>query len=496
MQIVRDLAGYSYGRSDLVRRAMSKKKKDVMDLERHVFIHGSQALGVPGALARGVSQEAAERIFDEMAAFASYAFNKSHAAAYAVNAVQTAWLKYHHPPEFMAAMMNSFLGATTTIAKYIHYCRSRGIPLLPPHVNASLARFRVDRDREGRKGIRFGMAAIRSIGEKAVTSIVKEREARGPYRDIFDFCRRLDSEQVNKRAVESLIKAGCFDGLGGSRVQCMQVYEAVMDEGHNTKRNNIRGQVSLFDQALNAPQMNDTPGYPDLTEYPPQVLLAMEKEMTGVYISGHPLDEYAPALDSLPHNTAFVEELKEREDGGVSEDGLPVRMGGMLVSVRPKATRKGSMMAFIVIEDLTGQIECLLFPATYERYQHLLKEDTAVLITGKLSIREDEETKLLVDSMEPLSNGRPKAAPLPAPARAKLAPIKLYLQLRRSEFPSCEDVLTRMRGDIPVYLNLPEEGVTLLAPESWWCDDADDARANLLEYLPKERIRIVRSASS
>lgn len=496
MQIVRDLGGYSYGRSDLVRRAMAKKKKDVMDKERQVFIHGAKELGVPGALSRGVSEEAAVRIFEEMAAFASYAFNKSHAAAYAVNAVQTAWLKYHYPAEFMAAMMNSFLGATTTIAGYIHYCRTKGIPLFPPHVNHSFARFTVDHDKQGQKGIRFGMAAIKSIGEKAVAAIVAEREARGPYKDIFDFCRRVNSDQVNKRAVESLIKAGCFDGLGGSRVQCMQVYEAVMDAGSHSKRNNIAGQLSLFEVAAAALPREREHSYPQLPEYPYKVLLAMEKEMTGVYISGHPLDEYSKTLDSLPHNTAFVEELKEREDGGLSEDGLQVRMGGMLVSVRAKATRKGSMMAFLQLEDLTGQIECLLFPAIYERYQKDLQEDTAVLLTGRLSVREDEETKLLVDSIQPLApaiqpevKAKPKAQPLSL--LAKSAPVKLYLKLKRSQMPDCEGVLRRMPGEIPVYLNLPDEGITLLAPQDWWCEDADDAKANLLEYLRTDDIKVV-----
>ena len=494
MQIVRDLAGYSYGRSDLVRRAMSKKKHDVMMKERQFFIYGSEEDGVPGAVKRGVSPKAAEKIFDEMAAFASYAFNKSHAAAYAVNAVQTAWLKYHYPEEFMAAMMNSFLGSATAVANYIHYCRKNQIPVMPPHVNHSAAKFTVGHNEEGRKGIVFGLAAIKSIGEKAVQRIIQEREARGNYRDIFDFCRRMDSESINKLAVESLIKAGCFDGLGGTRVQCINVYKEVLDAGSATRRNNIAGQVSLFDLAAGAAPRQEATPYPDLPEYPWRIRLAMEKEVTGVYISGHPLDEYAQALDGLTYNTAYVTELTEREDHGLSEDGRQVQMGGMIVALRAKATRKGSMMGFAQLEDLTGQIECLLFPATWERYGRDLSEDTAVLITGKLSVREDEETKLLADRIVALTPGGAPAKPQPPPdpaVLAKQAPVKLYLKLQRSQMPCCEAVLHKMQGNIPVYLNLPDEGLTLLAPMHWWCDDADDARANLLDCLPKEHIKVV-----
>ena len=494
MQIVRDLAGYSYGRSDLMRRAMSKKKKDIMDKERHVFVHGSPKDGVPGAMANGVSEQAAEAIFDEMTGFASYAFNKSHAAAYGVNAVQTAWLKYHHPAEFMAAMMNSFLGVATAVANYIHYCRKHQIPVLAPHINESGARFSVGYDDQGRKGIRFGLAAIRSIGEKAVASIVAERQQRGKFRDIFDFCRRINTDLVNKRAVESLIKAGCFDGLGASRVQCIYVFEGIMDAGSQMKRQNIAGQTSLFEAVESAPESIQHQRYPDLKEYPLNVRLQMEKEMTGVYITGHPLDAYVDQLDSLPHNTAFIAQIKEQEDLGLSHDGLKVRMGGIVVSQRAKATRKGNMMGFCVLEDLMGQIECLFFPAVYERFYRDLAVDQAVLISGKLSVREDEDTKLIVDSVSLLDN---MDADLPRPPRrspaelAKEAPVKIYLRLRRAQVSDCEDVLKRMRGDIPVYLNFPDENLTLLTPPDWWCDDAIDARANLLEYLDKDDIRVV-----
>jgi len=495
MQIVRDLAGYSYGRSDLVRRAMSKKKKDVMDKERRIFIYGSTDDKVPGAVAKGISPKAAEMIFDEMATFASYAFNKSHAAAYGVNAVQTAWLKYYYPAEFMAAMMNSFLGVSTAIANYIHYCRKNGIPILAPHINLSGAKFSVGKDPQGKKGILFGLAAIRSIGEKAVESIVRERKAHGPYHDIYDFCRRVSTDSLNKRAVESLIKAGCFDGLGANRVQCMAVYEGIMDAGSSIKRNNITGQTSLFEQAGEDAAVKQKNIYPQLKEYPAKALLAMEKEMCGVYITGHPLDEYADVLDKLPCNTAWIAQLKEQEDSGLSQDSAQVRMGGLVVNLRAKATRKGNMMGFCTLEDLTGQIECLFFPAVYERCYKDLALDQAVIVTGKLSVREDEETKLLVDSVSALDRVRepkPQKQHLSPAALAKDAPVKLYLRLNRNQMPHCEGVLKKMHGDIPVYLNFPDENTTLLAPPEWWCDDALDAQANLLEYLKIQDIRVVR----
>ncbi len=490
MQIVRELAGYSYGRSDLVRRAMSKKKHDVMARERHNFVYGLPEEDVLGAVARGIRPEAAEQIFDEMTSFASYAFNKSHAAAYGIVSVQTAWLKKHYPAEYMAAVMSSMIGNAPKIAGYIHYCRKAGIPLLPPSINQSIGKFTVSIE-NGAKCIRFGLSAVKGIGEKAVESIVREREEHGAFTSIFDFCSRLNSEFVNKRCVESLIKSGSFDGLGGNRNQCFQVYEQVMDANAQRKRNNIKGQVSLFETATPLRQQSVRESYPPLDEYPWHQLLSMEKEMTGVYISGHPLNEYADALDGMSCNTAYIDELNEREDKGLSEDGKNVQMGGLVVALRPKATRKGGMMAFLTLEDLTGQIECLLFPQVYERFAHTLKQDSAVKLTGKLSVREDEDTKLLIDNIEPLNNQKAAEPPLSDTERARIADTKVYVRLCRDDMPECERILKKMPGNIPVYLNLPEEGITLLSPRDWWCDDGDDARANLLDIVPLENIKVV-----
>jgi len=490
MQIVRDLAGYSYGRSDLVRRAMAKKKKDVMAKERQKFIYGSPDENIPGAVSRGVSPEVAEAIFDEMTAFASYAFNKPHAACYAMVSLQTGYLKCHYPAEFMASQMNSFTGNAGKIAGYIYYCRQKGIPILPPRINSSMRKFTVDRTPDGRLGIRFGMGGVKNVGDKAVDAIVRERNAHGPFRDIFDFCRRMGGEEINKRAVESLIKAGCFDELGAKRVQCMAVFESAMDSQTNQRKQNVLGQVSFFDFGQSGEDMHTEETYPPLNEYPLKELLAQEKEMTGVYCSAHPLDEYAEYLKKLSMNTQVLSEIAEQEDHGIDRDGERAVMGGIIAEMHSKATRKGAMMGFITLEDQTGQVECLLFPKVYERYHRELAADQPVLVTGRLSIREDEEIKLVADVIEPLI--APKVPDNRTDAqRARDAKTKLYLRIQRDQLPRIREMLERMPGDIPVYLNIPAENITLLAPKTMWVDDALDARATLMSELNDQDMKVV-----
>ena len=491
MQIVRDLAGYSYGRSDLVRRAMAKKKKDVMAAERKNFVYGSEKEHVPGAVNRGVPAAVAEHIFDEMTAFASYAFNKAHAACYAVVAVQTGWLKYYYPAEFMAAMMNSVVGNAAKVAAYIQYCRKKEIPVLPPHVNFSDRKFTVETNKEGVKCVRMGMSGVKNVGNSAVDAIVQERKLSGPYRDVFEFCRRIDSEAVNKRAVESLIMAGCFDHMGATRLQCMRVFDQALEANSNKRRQNVAGQISLFDMGQPTAGLAIEDTYPDVGEYPYKQLLSMEKEMTGVYVSGHPLDEYRKELEALEINTAWVAELKERPDAGIDEDGRQVVMGGILTALRPKATKKGAMMGFITLEDLTGQIECLLFPRIFERYNKLLELDMPVLLTGHLSVREEEDTKLLVDVVEPLVQLPPPEEPMSDIERAKRSPVKLYLRMQRSQMDEVKEVLQRQPGKVPVYMNFPDEGITLLAPRDWWCEDAEDMLATLMTTLPEKDMKVV-----
>lgn len=491
MQIVRDLAGYSYGRSDLVRRAMAKKKKDVMAAERKNFVYGSEKEHVSGAVNRGVPAAVAEHIFDEMTAFASYAFNKAHAACYAVVAVQTGWLKYYYPAEFMAAMMNSVVGNAAKVAAYIQYCRKKEIPVLPPHVNFSDRKFTVETNKEGVKCVRMGMSGVKNVGNSAVDAIVQERRLSGPYRDVFEFCRRIDSEAVNKRAVESLIMAGCFDHMGATRLQCMRVFDQALEANSAKRRQNVVGQISLFDMGQPTADLAIEDTYPDVGEYPYKQLLSMEKEMTGVYVSGHPLDEYRKELEALEINTAWVAELKERPDAGIDEDGRQVVMGGILTALRPKATKKGAMMGFITLEDLTGQIECLLFPRIFERYNKLLELDMPVLLTGHLSVREEEDTKLLVDVVEPLVQLPPPEEPMSDIERAKRSPVKLYLRMQRSQMDEVKEVLQRQPGKVPVYMNFPDEGITLLAPRDWWCEDAEDMLATLMTTLPEKDMKVV-----
>ena len=539
MQIVRDLAGYSMGRSDLVRRAMAKKKKDVMAKEREVFIYGSEEMGVPGAIKNGVSKEAAEQIFDEMTAFASYAFNKPHAACYAVVSLQTAYLKKHYPAEFMAAIMNSVVGNAGKIAGYIQYCRKNGIPLLPPSINASMRKFTVDRDKDGRLGIRFGMGGVKNVGGNAVDHIVREREKNGPYKNIFDFCRRVGGEDVNKRTVESLIMAGCFDNMGAYRTQCMAVFEGAMDAESNVRKSNVLGQVSLFDMGgMGQELMPLADEYPPLNEYIPREKLNQEKEVTGVYISGHPLDEYVHLLDKLPVNSHYLADLQEREDMGLAEDGRRVSMRGIIVEAHGKATRKGELKGFKTLEDLTGQVECLIFPRTYEKIGHEMQQDTVVLLSGRLSVREEEAPKLIVDTIEPLKDAEksilealemdshprqkprkkeekaqaekqpeektpavneqkiPASVTVSSAARAKNAPVKMYLRLSRSRMEKLPQLLSGLEtGDVPVYLNIPDEGVTLLAPEEMWLKDAEKGRSRLMLELGADNVKITENGA-
>ena len=522
MQIVRDLAGYSYGRSDLVRRAMAKKKHKVMAQEREYFIHGKLnddgTIDVPGCVRNGVPEEVASHLYDEMTAFASYAFNKSHAAAYAVVCIETAWLKRYHPVPFMAAILNSVYGNPAKIAAYIQYCRSRGIAILPPDVNRSQWKFTVAKAPDGQLGILFGLGAVKTVGQGAVDAIIRERK-NGAYRDIFDFCRRIDTSECNKRVVESLIKAGAFDGMVGNRPQLMAVFESAMDANSSLRKQTVDGQISLFDMAFGgAPLVQENHTLPNLPDYPLRQRLALEKEIAGVYITGHPLDDYRDVLGKLPFSTADLDGLEEREDRGLSLDGQIVDMGGILTEVKGKATKKGAYMGFITLEDLTGQIECLVFPKVYERYQGMMAVDDLVVLHGRLSIREEEAPKLLVEKLIPLEAWHPEesapaatmgpstARPVPPPKRhtseapkltdaqaAAKAPRKLYLRLNRPQMDAASSALSLYPGSVPVYLHLPAEKMTLLAPKTGWCDASDGCLNRLNALLGAENVKLLES---
>ena len=506
MQIVRDLAGYSYGRSDLVRRAMAKKKHKVMEDERRIFVHGlvneQGEVTVPGCVRNGVPEAVANEIYDEMIAFASYAFNKSHAAAYGVVAMQTAWLKRYYPVQFMAAMLNSVYGNTGKIAGYIQYCRGKGIPVMPPNINRSRWKFTVDRNENGENGILFGLGAIKSVGENAVAAIIREREASGPYRDIFDFCRRIDTTECNKRVVENMIKAGAYDTMGANRPQMLAVYESAMDANQAEKKKNVSGQVSLFDMfggADEQPLFGAEIRLPDLPDCPAREKLNMEKEAAGVYMSGHPLDDYREILGSLNCTAAEITEQDEAGEESLEMDGRFVDMGGILTEVKEKATKKGDYMAFATLEDMTGQIECLVFPRVFEKYRPLLNEDEAVVISGKISVREEEAPKLLAERVTRLAEwDRKNAATAGDRARqretltdaqiAAKAEKKLFLRLERSRMESVTAMLALDAGNVPVYMHIPEEKITLLCPREHWVSASEECVRRLCEALGTENV--------
>ncbi len=394
MQIVQQLAGYTLGRSDLVRRAMSKKKTAVMERERKNFVYGNKEEGVPGCIANGISEKTANKIFDEMIDFAKYAFNKSHAAAYAVVAYQTAWLKYYYPVEFMAALMTSVMDNPGKVSEYILTCRQMDIVITPPDINEGAAGFSVSNGK-----IRYGLAAIKGIGRPVIAAIVKERQERGPYKSLKDFIERLSGKEVNKRTIENFIKAGALDSLGGTRKQLMQVYVQVMDQVNQEKKYSMTGQMSLFDFVGEDVKKDFEVTMPNVGEYGKEALLAFEKEVLGVYISGHPLEEYEERWRKsiTAVTTDFL--WDEDEQRAAVQDGDRVVIGGMIIDKTIKHTKNNQMMAFLTIEDLAGSVEVLVFPRDYEANAPLLTEDAKVFIRGRVSGEEEKASKLICEKV-------------------------------------------------------------------------------------------------
>lgn len=401
MQIVRDLGGYSYGRSDLVRRAMSKKKMDVMERERQYFVSGKLDddgnVEIEGCLRRGVPENVANDVFDDMIDFAKYAFNKSHAAGYAIIAYQTAYLKTHYPVEFMAALMTSVMGHQAKLAQYLQDCKRMGIHVLAPSINESVGKFSVSGS-----AIRFGLHAVKNVGNGIIRSIVKNRNEEG-YTSFLEFCESIDAKELNRKAIESLIKAGAFDESGEFRSQLLAVYEKIVDGVQQESRRNAVGQVSLFSgMEADVPDVFKAYKLPRINEFQLKVKLAFEKEMLGIYLSGHPLSEHADWVQSV--STINLSELKDaQEDGSIhSRDNAPIILAGMISGKTEKMTRNSTKMAFLGIEDLYGQIEALVFPKIYQRFSELLKEDNFIIITGRLNIKEEEDPKIIVDQVYPL----------------------------------------------------------------------------------------------
>ena len=401
MQIVRDLAGYSMGRSDLVRRAMSKKKTDVMEKERQNFVYGNEEEGVKGCVANGIDERTANKIYDEMIDFAKYAFNKSHAAAYAVVAYQTAWLKYYYPVEFMAALMTSVIDNSTKVSEYIQVCRGMGIQVLPPDINCGDGPFIVDGG-----AIRYGMYAIKSVGRPVIDFIRQERQERGPFKTLEDFITRVNGREVNKRTIENLIKAGALDNLDGNRRQMTMIFPSILDNVNNEKKNSMAGQMTLFDIAGEDVKSEFEIRMPDVEEFPKEMLLMFEKEVLGVYISGHPLEEYLDVMDK--NVTARSDEFVVDEEIGMAKipDGREVVIGGMITEKTVKYTKNNQAMDFVTLEDLVGSVEVIVFPRDYEKYRDLLVEDNKVFIQGRTSVEEEKDAKLICREVHGFDEGR------------------------------------------------------------------------------------------
>jgi len=394
MQIVRDLAGYTLGRSDLLRRAMSKKKASVMEQERKNFVYGNEEEGVLGCIANGIEESIANKIYDEMIDFAKYAFNKSHAAAYAVVAYQTAYLKYYYPVEFMAALMTSVIDNSTKISEYILTCRRMGIEILPPDINEGEGKFSVSGN-----SIRYGLSAIKSIGRPVIEALVEERKRNGAFTNLKDFCTRLSGKEVNKRTIENFIKAGAFDGLGGTRKQKMMVYSAILENINDEKKYSMAGQMSLFDFATEETKEDFEIKLPDVGEFPKETLLGFEKEVLCVYISGHPLEEYEEKWRKSISATTNDFVLDEETGKVKVKDNENVIVGGMITDKTIKYTKNNKTMAFVTLEDLLGTVEVIIFPRDYEKYQIHLNIDEKIFIRGHASVEEDKNGKIICEKI-------------------------------------------------------------------------------------------------
>ncbi|MGV8146932.1 MAG: DNA polymerase III subunit alpha [Alkaliphilus sp.] len=443
MQVVRELAGYSFARSDLVRRAMGKKKMDVMEQERNYFVNGmldeNGNIEIMGSVRNGVPERAANQIYDEMIDFAKYAFNKSHAAAYAVLGYQTAFLKTYYRVEFMAATMTSIMGNTSKVAQYIQDCRKFNIDILSPDINKSYAKFTVE---EGK--IRFGLAALKNVGVGAINVIRKIREEKGKFTSFTDFCNKVPSKDIGKKTAESLIKAGAFDQLGAHRAQLLAVYENVLEGINKDKRNNIEGQIGLFDIVDTSTTSKSEDQFPSVKEFSEKIKLTMEKEVLGLYISGHPLKEFEEELKIYSSVTSNeLEELQNEQVEHTLRDGSRVLIAGIITEIVRKTTKNNQAMAFIKIEDLYGYVECIIFPTTLNRYAHIIGIDKMIVLEGRLNFKEEEIPKILASTLKPL---------------LKMKKSKLNILFNdKKDMENMENiikVLKKYSGDIPVFLSL------------------------------------------
>ncbi|MBN2795313.1 MAG: DNA polymerase III subunit alpha [Clostridia bacterium] len=490
MRIVRELGGFSYGRSDIVRRAMSKKKKSVMDHEKQIFIYGSEAEGVEGCVKRGVPAPVAEKIFAEMEDFAKYAFNKSHAAGYGIIAYQTAYLKAHYPVAFMAATMTSMLGNHSRIAQYIQDCNRMGIEILPPDINRSHENFSVE---DGK--IRYSLKSIKNVGSGIIHSIVKER----PFMSFVDFCEKVDHKELNKRAVESMIKAGVFDEFDFNRAQLLATYERVIDGIQGEKRKNAKGQISLFglegvSQSLSVGPMDKIDHIKPLSK---KIKLAFEKDVLGLYLSGHPLEEHKKLVEALMEmNLADLKEASKDEDFSRKYDNRPFLLAGMIVHKKNMTTKTSKIMCFLQVEDLYDALEVIVFPKVYDRFIHLMKEEEFVIINGRLNFKEEEDPKLLADQVLVLNEENARTlleAQQTKEKKQKPKIEKMFLKLGTHNEQVINHVLQELKvspGKMPVILYFADTKKKMIAPEHLWVNSNESLLRTLKAILGEDAVVI------
>ncbi|WP_320956191.1 DNA polymerase III subunit alpha, partial [Enterocloster asparagiformis] len=476
MQIVRDLAGYTMGRSDLVRRAMSKKKASVMEKERQNFVYGNAKEGVKGCVNNGLEERTANHIYDEMTDFAKYAFNKSHAAAYAVVSYQTAYLKYYYPLEFMAALMSSVMDNVTKFSEYILTCRQiMGIPILPPDINEGESGFSVSGN-----AIRYGLSAIKSVGKSVVDTIIADREAGGPFRSMEDFVGRMTHKEVNKRTLENFIKSGALDTLPGTRKQKIAVMPVLLESKARERKSVIEGQLSLFDIAGEEERDNFQITFPEVGEYTKEELLVFEKEILGVYISGHPLEDYKDVWQKTVTANASDFIVDEEAGGARVTDGARVVIGGLVAGKTVKTTRTNQLMAFITLEDLMGSVEVIIFPKDYEANRELFVEDAKLFIRGRVSIGDDPVGKLVLEQVVPFSK----------------IPRELWIQFAdKEQYVSREkellETLKTSEGPDRVVIYLGKERAKKMLPASWNVDAAGVLVEELSRKLGEKNVKVV-----
>lgn len=476
MQIVRDLAGYTMGRSDLVRRAMSKKKTAVMEKERQNFVYGNEAEGVKGCIANGIDEKTANHIYDEMIDFAKYAFNKSHAAAYAVVSYQTAYLKYYYPKEFMAALMSSVMDNVSKFSEYILTCRRMmGIAILPPDINEGESGFSVSGD-----GIRYGLSAIKSVGRPVVDAILEERKKNGIFSSMEDFINRMTNKEVNRRTIENFIKSGAMDSLPGTRRQKVAVAPVLLDNKARERKNAWEGQMSLFDLVSEEDKKEFQVSFPDVGEYSKEELLAFEKDILGVYISGHPLDDYEGLWRKNISATAADFIVDEETEEAAVKDGVKVVVGGLVTGKVVKTTRSNQLMAFITLEDLMGSVEVIVFPKNYEADRDLLTEDSKIFIKGRVSLGDEPVGKLVCEQVIPFSK----------------VPRQLWLQFEDKETYQAKEgtilsILKESEGQDSVVIYLKKERAKKILPANWKVEASRELLEKLIGQLGENNVKVV-----